>query len=119
MDKNDIDKFMEMVDSIRDVVDENMEIINDILGNGDILTLNERQPLTEAQVHDDKVCITAEAPGHFRSIGVGYDDGTLVVQVGGDELKVNVPDDVVVDEVDAEYNNGVLTVKIPRDNGTN
>jgi HSP20 family protein len=80
-------------------------------------------------IHEDKenTYVRAELPGVTRdSIGIEYVDGTLSIQAsrkakpGEGETpvsysrQVSIPDEIEADKVSAAYENGVLTVTLPR-----
>jgi HSP20 family protein len=80
-------------------------------------------------IHEDKenTYVRAELPGVARdSISVEFADGTLTLEAsrkaapGQGETpvafkrQVSIPDDIQADKVSAAYENGVLTVTLPR-----
>lgn len=118
MGKNDIDRFLELLDTAREMVEENREFIDGFVGGGDTLLIDETQPLRELQVEDDEVTIITEVSGNFESIGVSQKGSTLTIDVGPEQMSFRCPSDVVTEKMEAQLKNGILTVTAPRNNGT-
>jgi HSP20 family molecular chaperone IbpA len=75
------------------------------------------QPLTEVQLTGEEMLVTVEvADASMDSVNLSADGDELTVMYGGEEVVVEeVPDDVRLEDGEANMNNGVLTLNIPRD----
>ncbi len=104
-------------------------------GDGDDLILGSWNPAVDVVEHDDSYVIEAELPGMNKNdIKISVTNDVLTIQgekkVEKEDKKKNfhrtersyrsfsrtfsLPGNVKADKVEAEFNNGVLTVKVPK-----
>ncbi len=104
-------------------------------GDGDNLILGSWNPAVDVVEHDDSYVIEAELPGMNKNdIKISVTNDVLTIQgekkVEKEDKKKNfhrtersygsfsrtfsLPGNVKADKVEAEFNNGVLTVKVPK-----
>lgn len=114
MSKDDIEKLNEVIETIIEAVEYNARLYQELTEGDSHLSLQGHEPLKEAYVEEDKVEIAVQSKDEFSSIGVGQNDGILVLNVGGEDMRFDVPEDVKLDDMEAKFNNGVLSVTIPR-----
>jgi HSP20 family molecular chaperone IbpA len=116
-DNNPVEDFLDMVERGLEVARDHEDTISRFVGGDKEMNLTVKEPLAEAQISDDEVVIVAEARGgEPGEMNVRFGDGAMHFSFGGNQYKVDIPDDVIEDSVDAQYNNGVLRVTLDRMN---
>jgi len=101
-------------------IDENEDLIRSVVGpveNRTRVRVTDMQPLTEVQLTDKRMLVTVEVTdASMDSVNLSANGDELTVMYGGEEVVVEeVPDDVRLKDGEANMNNGVLTLNIPRD----
>ncbi len=83
---------------------------------------SEWRPLTDVQEVDDKVMVTIDIPGvEKEDIDIEVKDSKMVLNVDGKRryrTTIDLPCMVDVDDSEANYNNGVLEVKLKKKQGS-
>lgn len=116
--------ILDLAEAGSSFLDENRETINRVVGNvanSARLRVNEMRPLTEVQLTDDKLIVVVEVKeASLDSVDISMKEDEMVVGYGGEKVVVeDVPDDVNLDNGDADLKNGVLTLEIPREETDN
>lgn len=115
-DKRNFKDLIEMLEDAMELVEDNEDKINDLFNRGDQkINLKEGVLLSEVQIKDDEVLIMSEAKGDFDSVGISHNNGEFSINMGDEKLIAEVPDDIDAGGTEANLNNGVLEVKIPRE----
>ncbi len=80
---------------------------------------SEWTPLTDVQETDDEVLVTVDVPGVKKEeINLNVRDRTMTIDVQGKrkyKTTVELPSTVNPNEADASYNNGILEVKLKKE----
>jgi len=121
-DKDDagIEDALIALEEIAGVVRDNQDVISGIFGGGEKNEVSLREPLSDAQVEEDKVVISMEMKDEKpEEMGVKFDDGIMVMNIGEKRIEADVPDDIIKSSVEASMNNGVLRVEVSRETGEN
>lgn len=106
--------IMDLLDDAIGYVEENRDTFESIFG-GSRLRLGEHDPLMEASKMDDRVIITLEVSSEeFSNVSLEYDNGKLKIRFNGKSVIADVPGDIVMEDANADLNNGVLNLEIPR-----
>lgn len=118
---NTVDKVIDAADFAIDVIRDNKEHINaavDALDGGETdIDLSGQEPLREVNMTEGMVEVTSEVKDSgVDSVKVSKEGDDLHVEIGKKTLVAKIPDDIIMEEAEAKYNNGVLTVRIPREN---
>lgn len=115
--KDTIDTVMDVFDAARDFYDENQEVFDEVMGRKGSVSLQNMEPLKQIIKEDDMVEVTIETKADsIIELGFEYlpQKHTLVMKSNDGPVSIVLPDDAVVDEIDAEMHNGVVSVKVPR-----
>lgn len=114
--KDKIDDIFDLVRSGIDLIDEHEDKLNNILNSSqDSIRIDDRSPLTSFQKSEDEVTITVETKEEFESISISKSGGEVTISLNDKDVVADVPRDVDIKQVDANLNNGVLDVNIPRE----
>jgi len=118
-DRDIVDLFnslAEGAEKMKEIADENEDLINDFFGGGSSTKIDDPEPLRESHITEDSVKIVAEVSDDgFQNMGVKFKEGELMIEAGEDKLVAQVPNDIIKDSVDAKLNNGVLIVEMDRE----
>lgn len=116
--KDRIESWFELFEDAKEFYDDNEGRIKDVMGKKGVVSLRDTQPLTQADKLEDEVYIVAETrQDNVGGIGFLYNEkqNMMTLDMGDDQVQVLLPSDVLVNETEAEINNGVLSVTVPRD----
>lgn len=114
-DRKNNDGIFDMLDKAVNFYEENKDMIQEVAPSGNSVKIDDKSPLREAIVSDDKVMIVVEVKGDgFSNIIIDDTEDGVVVGMNDEKVVAEVPDDVNVDQAGATLNNGVLEVTIPR-----
>lgn len=117
-DKNDIERLLDGLKSAKDWYEQNQDLFARFSGDSTALDLSDSEPVSEAHISDDEVLIVADVSGAKSSqLAVKFYKNSLECELGGKKFTVEVPQDVDEDSMEASMNNGVLRVKLDRNNG--
>lgn len=110
-----IDRLFDAVEKMRDVYENNKDLVGNIGEDGDTITLDDKEPLTEAHLTDDEVVVVADVNKSAPlEMAVGFKENSILFDVDGKEFEVDVPADVKEESLDASIKNGVLRVELDR-----
>lgn len=113
-ERDKLEEIFEMFQDGMDLIEENEDKIERIMGRAGKVKLGDDDPLKELMKTDEEVLIMVETKDDFSSIGVEEEDGGVKISLNEKIVKADIPDDCVVQDVDANLTNGVLEVTIPR-----
>lgn len=115
-DNNDkIENILDAIDGAAEVVRQNKDLLDSVMGDSSDESLDLREPLSDAQVTEDEVVVVAELKDEKpEEMGVRFEEGVMYMTIGDLTLRARVPDDVIQESVDASMNNGVLRVSVDR-----
>lgn len=118
-DEEDNDKgFFDMLDTAVDMYEENKDTIKDVLGSEDNIGFTGDDYLKSVIKDDDCVIITVDVgDSGLEDIGLRLNGNTAEIDIGKDTVAVDVPVDVNMKSPEAQLNNGVLEVTLPREKG--
>jgi len=114
-DKEKIDEIIDLVEKTVSFVDEHEGKVKKILGEDDNLSLEQDDLLSELIRNEDSVRIIAETKDEYDEITVQKDGNYVVIGLGDESMRAEVPDDAKIEDVSATLNNKVLEVEIPRE----
>lgn len=110
--------IFDILDKAVDLYEDNKDVIKDIAPGDESITIDGEEPLKQALVDDDKVIITVDVVGKdIQDVRIALEGTEAKIVIAGDPIKAQVPSDVNMEEAQAELNNGVLEVVIPREGG--
>lgn len=113
--KDTLKDLFEMVEEGAELVDNNEELLSRLTGGGHTLQLQDGDMLREVKKQNDKVLIITETEKEYDKVSIGKENGNVVIGLDGKELVAEVPDDCRLKDVEANLNNNVLEVTIPRE----
>lgn len=113
-ERDKLDDIYDLLKTGAELLDEHEDKLKNVMGGSGEVNLTEQAPLKHIEKTDDEVIITVEGDGGFSSISVMQHDGKVVIEMNEKEVIAEVPDDVNIGETNAQMNNGVLDVTIPR-----
>lgn len=113
-DDFDIEDLIDTASELIDLYDQNSEKINNIVGKDQTVKVSDSDLLNEVRVEDEMVKIVMETAGPIEKVGLTRTGGGVSVAVNNDSITFETPEDVVVDGAEAEMNNSILTIEIPR-----
>lgn len=114
---NDVDDILDLIQKGLDFARDHEDAIARIVDNEETESITVKEPLAEAHVTDEKVEIVAEATGgNSGDMNVHFNEGHMLFSFGGNKYRAEIPNDVVEESIEAEYNNGVLRVTLDRMN---
>lgn len=117
-ENSDVGDIVDIIETGIDLFEENRDTIEELVGSSNEVKLGQDSPLTSAQMDEDYVYVTVEAKkDDIDGIKVKETEDGVVLGINGDPVSVDAPDDVNTAGVEAQLNNGVLEVKIPRTGG--
>jgi len=117
-DSNKGSDIFDIVDRAVSFYEKNKDTIRGATGMGDSIELDDDDPLKQASVTDEEVMITVDVGVEdLENIRLALNGTTAEIVVGGQTVTANVPSDVDMDSPEANLNNGVLEVRIPRVGG--
>jgi len=111
-----IDRLFNAIDTMKDVYENNKDIVEDVGDNGGEISFEDKEPLTEAHLTEGNVVVVADlGVSGPLDMGIKFNNSTVKFDIGGEEFEVHVPADVKEDTVDASITNGVLRVEMERE----
>lgn len=121
-DKSSVDDIREFVDiagslldGATDFAEEHQGEIDRLRGESDGIDLGDGSPLNMVNKKDEVVEVAIEADdSDMDSVSMEPRDGEVVMTVGESSVRVDMPSDASLGNTEAVYNNGILTVRIPR-----
>ena len=117
-DNNDKRDIFDMLDKAVDLYEQNKDTIKDIVPRDESITIDGEEPLKQALVDDDKAIITVDIGAKdIQDVRISLEGTKAKVGIAGDSITAEVPSDVNMEDAQAELNNGVLEVVIPREGG--
>jgi len=117
-DDNKGSDLFDMIDRAVSFYEKNKDTIEGAVGTEDGIKLDDDEPLKQASVTDDEVMITVDVGvDDLENIRLALNGTTAQIVVGGKTITAEVPSDVDMDDPEANLNNGVLEVRIPRVGG--
>lgn len=117
-DNSDNNGIIDMIDKAVSLYQENKDMVESVVPDTDTLNIDDQSPLREAIVKDDEVIIVTEVMDDgIENIGIGDTEEGIFIEINGQKIEARVPDDISVDDADANLNNGVLEVNFPRVGG--
>jgi HSP20 family molecular chaperone IbpA len=117
-DKNDIERLLDGFKSAKKWYENNQDLFARFTADASALDLSNSEPVSEAHIKDDEVLIVADVSGATSNqLAVKFYKNSLKCELGGRKFTVDVPQDVDEDSLEASMNNGVLRVKLDRENG--
>lgn len=115
---NNNNGIFDMVDAAIDFYEDNEDKFRKFIGTNDTVKIDDKSPLKQAHVMDDKVNIAIETGSDgIGEIHLEETEKGLIMGVGNRKVQVEVPSDVDTSKADANLNNGVLDIVIPRTGG--
>lgn len=114
--ENSIKRFLDLTETVVDVVRDHEEDIEALLGGPSEVDVSEQSSLVEVMRSEDEVTVTMEVPVDETDLSLSLDKENyeLIVVVSGEEVCIGVPRDVDPKTVDAKVKNGILEVKMER-----
>lgn len=114
--ENSIKRFLDLTETVVDVVRDHEEDIEALLGGPSEVDVSEQSSLVEVIRSEDEVTVTMEVPVDETDLSLSLDKENyeLIVVVSGEEVCIGVPRDVDPKTVDAKVKNGILEVKMER-----
>ena len=110
-----IDRLFDAVEKMRDVYENNKDLVDGVGSGRDSISLDDKEPLTEAHLTDDEVIVVADVNKSAPvEMAVGFKEDSILFEVDGEEFEVDVPADVEEESLDASIKNGVLRVELDR-----
>jgi hypothetical protein len=113
MKDEDEDTIFDKVEDVLDLYRENEEKINDIIGD-DTNRVANVEPLSEVQWDDDKVVVMFDDVDVTGGVSITKSADGVLFNIGGEEVDVEMPNDIDFGKHDVEVNNGVLTATFQR-----
>lgn len=121
-DKKSVDDIMEVADAageilsgVTDLAEKHSDDIKRLTGSGGSVDVGDNSILNKADKTEDNVEIVVEADNEdMGSVEIEDMDGEVKLSIGGKSVTAKVPADAMVESSRAVYNNGILTVMIPR-----
>jgi HSP20 family molecular chaperone IbpA len=114
---SDVERVLDGIESAKKWYDENKDLIERFTGGGNGVDLTDTGPMTEAEVHDDRVIVVADVPGvRPTDMRVKFYENAIQCTIDGESFKATVPSDVDEDSLSADMKNGVLRVEMEREN---
>jgi len=127
MSKDDtLDKVRKLLDLADTVVNEHEDTVrkvSDVIsregGKSETYEIDERDVRTEVFEEDGYFeVIMGPMEGDLSSVGIGNTGSGISITLSGEKVVLeNVHDDVAISDTSAQMNNGVLTVRIPKEAG--
>lgn len=118
--KDKMGTAFDILTDIQEFVEENEEKISEFTGGGGTISLKDMEPLKEVTKDDDQIKITIETLAEsITELGFEYkpDEHKLIMRSDGEPIQVVMPDNADVENIEAEMNNGVVMVTVPRVTG--
>lgn len=121
-DKNPVDDITDfaevasnLLSGVSDFAEEHGDDIKKITGSEEGLDLGDGSPLNSVDKNEDFVEVAIEAEESVEgNLTIERRGGELKMSIGEKSVTAEIPSDAKVDKATAIYNNGVLTVRIPR-----
>lgn len=114
-DKSDkVDDIYELIKGGMDVLDEHEDKLDNLFGSNDSIEIGDNEPLKDLTKSEDEVKVTVETDSDLDSISIRKEEDSVIISMGEKEVIAKTPEDVNLSGVDANLNNGVLDVTIPR-----
>jgi len=114
---SDVERVLDGIESAKNWYDENKDLIERFTGGGNGVDLTDTGPMTEAEIHDDRVIVVADVPGvRPTDMRVKFYENAIECSIDGESFKATVPRDVDEDSLRADMKNGVLRVEMEREN---
>lgn len=108
----------DMIESAIDFYQQNKDIVESFMPESNSVQIDEKSPLKEAIIQDDEVIIAVETHDEgFSDVLIDETEQGVAVGINGEKIMAKVPEDVSIEDAQANLNNGVLEVKIPRTGG--
>jgi len=115
-DRSDVERLLDGFTSARDWYERNKDIFEKFSQKSNNVDLAGGEPISEAHVDSDKVLIVADVSGvNATDLELSFYDGKVEGRFGERDFKVSVPNDVDEDSAQADMKNGVLRVKLQRE----
>lgn len=125
-DKDNDDGIEDVITAAEEVlglVRRNKDVIGSIIGGAgssvNELGMSDGEPLKKMYKTDEKIEVVVEVPeDSLDSIGFTPRDEGVDIEAGEKVYRAMTPSDVKFEEAEVTFNNGVLTVMIPRTGDT-
>lgn len=114
-DKDKIEDIFDLFQTGMDVIDENEDKINRLLGGSNIIGVKDDDLLKEVIKDEDSVKIIAETKDDYDTVSIRKSGGQVELILDEENIVADIPSDSIVEEVEATINNRVLEVTIPRE----
>jgi HSP20 family molecular chaperone IbpA len=117
--RNTFDSLFDLFESAKTFYEENQETIQEVVETGNSVSLEDDDLLQEAYKQEDSVIVVTETKRTDLSdinFQFNEEEMSMTITMGGDNLKVMMPEDVKPKETEARIKNGVLRAEIPREN---
>lgn len=119
MGDNPWDDFFELAEGVKDLWEEHGDDVKGFIESDNEISLKDSEPLIEANKTDDEVLVEMEvvnADG-ITDFSFSFIPGSNKMEVDGPNgtTSVILPDDSDPSNADASFNNGVLSLTVPRD----
>lgn len=118
MGDNPWDDLFDLAEDVRDIANEHDDKIRSLFGKENKIYLRDSEPLVNANKTDDRVLVELEivdADG-VADFSFKYNEQKNQMKVVSPTGTISfmLPDDVDMDNIEASFNNGILSLDIPR-----
>ncbi len=123
-DDGPADSISDKLDRIKDIIDENEEVVNtaadyvqSFVGSDERVLEDRKDPLTELHITEERMSLTAEVAGvDATKLDIEPEGDDLLIKFGGEYIRVeDAPDDLELGKANVKMNNGVLNLEMPRE----
>lgn len=114
--RDKLDDFLDIVRGAKDFVEENESLINSVFGDSNV-NLSKESHLLKVIKGDDEVRVVSEIRGGLDGVEIVRKGSVVEIEINGEVATVDMPDDVDIQDIEGDMNNGILDMRFPRNGG--